>query len=170
MGIAMKPAMLILISAFLMAGCAENQGTNPRQGGPPFRVVSGFFDGDDRTIEVTVTSEKPVNRIELVSPTGQAYPAARIERSFWTSTAPAVRPQFGVGVFGGSNSGVGTAVGIGLPLGGDSAPTTLVDSRASLTIVDVAAYRSNWQKWQIRVGLDNPPRQVTTPAPQPPAN
>jgi hypothetical protein len=166
----MKSAMLILISAFLMAGCAENPGTNPRQSGPPFRVVSGFLDGDDRIIEVTVTAEKPVNRIELVSPTGQTYPAERIERSFWTATAPANRPQFGVGVFGGSSSGVGTAVGIGLPLGGETARTTLVDSRASLPISDIAAYRSNWQQWQIRIGLDNPPRQVTTPAPQPPAN
>ncbi|MGH6931677.1 MAG: hypothetical protein ACREEE_04520 [Dongiaceae bacterium] len=160
-----------MISAVLMAACSQNPGLKPANPANSFQLESGFLAADDHTIEVIVTAEKPAVGIELISPAGLVQPATRIERTRIASGA-AGDPEigFGVGVFGGSNSGVGTAVGIGFPLtiGGEAARRPMVRSRAELSVTDLAAYRSEWRRWRIRVSFDDPLREITTPAPPPP--
>lgn len=153
-----------------MAACGHNQGASPHHSGGSYQVLSGFFGIDERTIEVTVTAEKPTSGIELIAPDGRIISAGPISHSRWTPEARAGQPAFGVGVFGG-NSGVGTAVGIGIPIaigGGAARPWT--KSTADLQVVDLAAYRADWRLWQIRVTFDDPPRAVIVPAPEPPGS
>jgi hypothetical protein len=163
--------MLILISALLTAGCAAQQGEAPAASAGSYQLSAAFADGGDQLIRVVVTGEKPAAAIELVSPAGQVARAERIERtriSQRQAGQPAI--SMGVGVFGGSSSGVGTAVGIGVPLGGggNEQGQSFTRSEADLPVGDMAAYRADWQRWQIRVSFDGPPRQIMTPAPRPP--
>ena len=160
-----------MISALLMAACGQNQGANHNHSGDSYQVLSGFFSDDKHTIEVAVTAEKPANRIELIAPDGRVFPAERVAHRRWTRKNAADDPGFGVGIFGG-NSGIGTAVGIGIPIaiGGGAARRFWTRSEAELTIVDLAAYRADWRRWRIRVTFDDPQRDVIVPAPAPPEN
>jgi hypothetical protein len=85
-----------------------------------------------------------------------------------------LRPEIGVGVAGGSSSGIrSSGVIISLPITGTGGPPrgpTFVESRALLAVTDPASYRTDWQGYSVRLRLGAPPgdtKHLTLDAPSP---
>jgi hypothetical protein len=160
----MKTPILILISAFLMAGCANNHGTGAQRGTPANPVVTSFSGSEQDTLQVQVTDPQPVTRVELAAPDGRIYLAQQIDRERLTRQGGGYygQPTVGFGVGGGSGgccwngSGVGVGLGFGFPLGDarepDYGPAGVV-STALVRVPDMAAYRAQWQQWKVRIYL-----------------
>jgi hypothetical protein len=175
----MKTPILMLIAAFLIAACGGPAPYSPA-GTPENPVVAGFSTSEAGTVDVQVTDRQPLTRAELASPDGQVFLAHQIEREqVRRSGGYGGQPSMGVGVgVGGGSSGgvgVGTGIGIGFPLGvgGDSgAPRDpRIASIARIRVPDMAAYRSGWQQWKVRVTLGEGAAQrvIEVEAPPPPA-
>ena len=109
-------------------------------------------------IDVTVRDPLPVSMASLIDPQGHAIAAERIDRNRLSySGGPAGWPRIGVGIAGGSSSGVSTGFGIGFPLFPQTteAAGSINESRFSFAIPDIAAYNTNWQRWKIHVDLSD---------------
>jgi len=177
----MKSPVLILISTFLMAACANNQGTAGHQGSAANPVVTSFSTGEQDTLEVQVTDREPVTRAELAAPDGRIFLAQRIDRERLTRQGGGYgQPSLGVGVgvAGGSGGHVGTGVGVGFGfpfiIGGSDDygyREPRVTSTALIHVPDMAAYRAQWQQWKVRVYLGEgaSQRMIEVAAPQPAA-
>ncbi len=176
----MKTPTLILISAFLMAGCANNQGTDGQKGSPANPVVTSFSRSEQDTLQVQVTDREPVTKAELASPDGRIFLAHQIDRERLTRQGGSYgQPSMGVGVGvgGGSGGDVGTGVGVGFGFpfviggGGDGYRAPRVASTALIHVPDMAAYRAQWQQWKVRVyiGEGASQRVIEVAAPQPAA-
>lgn len=157
----------VLLALMILAGCSAGGGAIVSR-----PVSAEFAKAAPDAIEVEVKDRQPVETAELVAPDGSATPAYQIDRSkVVESYAP--EPAFGVGVFGGSSGHIGTSVGINIPIGrSDTAPyEPVIESRALIRVPDMAAYRSNWQNWKIRIELgtsETNERVMEIPAPRPP--
>ena len=178
----MKTPILILISTFLMAGCANNHGPAAPAGGPANPVVTSFSGGAQDTLQVQVTDPQPVTRVELAAPDGRVFLASQIDRERLTHQGGYYygQPTVGVGVGGGSGgccwggSGVGVGLGFGFPLGDARQPDYRPEGVASTALIHVpnmAAYRAQWQQWKVRIylgeGTNERMVEVAAPAPQP---
>jgi len=172
-----------MISAFLMAGCADKQGTAGYKGSPANPVVTSFSGSEQDTLQVQVTDPQPVTRVELAAPDGRVFLAHQIDRESLTRQGggyygqPSVGVGVGVGSGGGccwSGSGVGVGFGFGFPLGDAREPDYGpggVASTALVQVPDMAAYRAQWQHWKVRIYLGEgaSERMVEVAAPQPAA-
>jgi len=169
-----------MISAFLMAGCANNHGTAAPGGSPANPVITSFSEGEQDTVKVQVTDPQPVTRVELTAPDGRVYLASQIDREHLSQHGGYYggAPTVGVGVGGGSGccwggSGVGVGVGFGFPLGDAREPDypVGVTSTALVHVPDMTAYRTQWQQWKVRIYLGEGAggRMVEVPAPPPAA-
>lgn len=126
-------------------------------------------------IYVTVRDPLPVSAAILVDPQGHQIAAGRIDHDRLSYGGSAVGwPSIGVGIMGGSNSGVSTGFGIGFPLfpGQAQAAGSLSESRFGFEIPDIAAYNASWQHWKIHIDLSNgvSKRSFETLPPAPPRN
>jgi hypothetical protein len=177
-------AVVALFAAGLaLAACAGDE--RQPAGQAPDTVVARFVPGGEvSVVEVSVSDRRPLRSAELIGPAGVIVPASSID----TNRAPLVqdqpfRPSSAVGVgagagFGGGGFGFGTGAGVPLPLTGAEIPsdqTTVsgpIRSTALLRLPDPLGYRLEWQQWQVRVQIGDPPdvNVVTLAAPQPPAD
>jgi len=176
----MKTPILILFSAILTAGCANQPGPPSAVSGATNPVVSSFSTSEKDTLEIQVTDPQPVTAVELAAPDGRVFPADAIDRTRVISQGGygygyGYGPEVGVGVAGGGgHTGVGVGVGIGFPfvIGGASEPPRqpLVRSVARVRVGDMPAYRAQWQQWKLRVHLGEGPDEhvLEEPAPMPP--
>jgi hypothetical protein len=124
-------------------------------------------------IYVTVRDPLPVKAAMLVDPQGHQIEARRIDHDRIAYGGSHVGwPSIGVGVMGGSNSGVSTGFGIGFPLfpGQAQAAGSINESRFGFVVPDVAAYNASWQHWKIHIDLSNgvTSRSFETLPPAPP--
>jgi hypothetical protein len=178
---AMKTPILILISAFLTASCTNNAGSHGHAAAPVNPVVTSFSESEQGTVTVQVTDPQPVTRVELAAPDGRVYLAYQIDREHLTRQGGYGygQPTVGVGVGGGSGGccwgggGVGVGLGFGFPLGDARQPDYPVGvaSTAVIHVPDIAAYRTGWQQWKVRVYLGEGPaeRMIEVAAPPPAA-
>jgi hypothetical protein len=126
-------------------------------------------------IDVIVRDPLPVSAAILIDPQGHEIAANRIDHDRLAYSGGSIGwPSIGVGVVGGSNSGVSTGVGIGFPLFPQTteAAGSINESRFGFEIADVAAYNANWQHWKIHVDLNdgvNSRSFESLPPPPPPA-
>jgi hypothetical protein len=178
----MKTPILILISAFLMAGCANNHGAAAQRGTPANPVVTSFSESEQDTVKVQVTDPQPVTRVELAAPDGRILLAHQMDRERLIRQGGSYygQPTVGFGVGGGSGgccwsgSGVGVGLGFGFPLGDarqtDDRPAGVI-STALVRVPDMAAYRAQWQQWKVRIYLGEGAneRMVEVAAPPPAA-
>ncbi len=106
-----------------------------------------------REVEVLVVDIPPGDRIleiELISPAGARYPAGQ--------TIPSIRESgsgggtsFGVGVQGGSSSGINPYISTNIPLLGGGAARRSRRVLARVPIPDPAAFRERARDWRIGV-------------------
>lgn len=126
-------------------------------------------------IDVIVRDPLPVSAATLIDPQGHEIAANRIDHDRLAYSGGSIGwPSIGVGVMGGSNSGVSTGVGIGFPLFPQTteAAGSINESRFGFEITDVAAYNANWQHWKIHVDLSdgvNSRSFESLPPPPPPS-
>ena len=132
---------LCALALLILAACAGDEDRVPIN-----PVAARFAAASADSIEVTVKDPQPVETAELVAPDGAATEAYQIDRSKTVEEGYRPAPSVGVGVFGGSSGNIGTSIGIGFPLFGDSAPPRdpVIDSRVLIRVPDMTAYRAGW--------------------------
>lgn len=126
-------------------------------------------------IVVNVNDPLPVSAASLIDPQGHAIHATRIDHSRVSyKGSDSGWPRIGVGISGGSSSGVSTGFGIGIPLFPQTsqAAGSINESRFSFVLPDIAAYNGSWQRWKIHVDLSDGVnmRSFETLPPAPPRN
>ncbi len=134
-------------------------------------VANARFEPPDRILVLT-RSAKPLQEATLVAPDGSGWSASQVDSDAPRRTA---RPDIGIGVEGGSASGVNPGISIGLPLfgwiGSAFRETPPVQGRAMIRVPDAARYRRDWPAWTIEL-LFGPPgsaESLTLMAPDPAA-
>jgi hypothetical protein len=144
-------------------------------GGILLPVAARFLIDRPNTIEVSIRDAQAADRVQLVMPDGSATDAYQLDREFIHATdTGSTGFSLGVGVSGGSSSGVQPSVGFGFPLFGGtprSPQRDEVHSRALILVPDMAAYRANWQHAILRITLGEKsisPRKMEMAAPSPP--
>jgi hypothetical protein len=105
------------------------------------------------TIEVRTAAERELTLADLVSPGGEAIAARRIDSSVRRAAQAAARPEIGVGVEGGSGSGVDPSISIGVPVLGlfRRPPPAIVESIALIDAPAEAPARPDWPRWILRL-------------------
>ena len=143
--------------AVAIAGCAAP--SPPREP----RVMVRYLRAPDAVIEVSVVGPA-LATATLIDGEGKAIQAGSIvvERE-----GSAASPDIGVGVGGGSRSGVSTGVFIGIPI--LTGRTERVTSRARVPVGEVAGYREAWRAHSLRLTFGDPSqtRPIDVPAPEP---
>ncbi|HWA43754.1 MAG TPA: hypothetical protein VHA10_11125 [Hypericibacter adhaerens] len=145
-------------------------------GGIYLPVTARFLIDRPQTIEVSIRDAQPADRVQLVAPDGSVIDAYQLDREFIQATESGPSGfNMGVGVSGGSSSGVQPSFGIGFPIFG-SAPRSPqrdeVQTKALIRVADMAAYRANWQKMVLRMYMGEKsvsPRKMEMAAPAPPS-
>jgi hypothetical protein len=170
----MRKAVIACLALAALAACASDQKSNAGADAQSDYAASFAPEASDLLL-VEVRDEDPVRAARLVAPDGSATEAHAIdtERTRGSGGGGGVYPSIGVGVGGGSNSGVATGVGIGFPIfgGGGGGGRPEYRSTARIHVPDMAAYRANWQKYELRVtvGEGTDQHQIVIPAPEPAA-
>jgi len=143
---------LLLTLLLLPAACAAEQPVQLSSAPPP--LETGFLSAD--MVEVTLRDPQPVAIAALIDPAGRSFPAGRISYAR-ESEAPSagIPPQVELGAAGGSAGLDSAGIGVGFPVFGSAGPPagTLVVSRFTIRIADMAAYRADWQKWKFHLTL-----------------
>ena len=123
-------------------------------------------------IEIRATAERELTQAVLVAPGGQVLAARGIEVNLRRAGGAMARPDFGVGVEGGSGSGVDPSISIGIPLMGlfRRPPPAIVDSTALIDVPAEAPARPDWTCWLLRLrfgpaGPDAIYRELPAPPP-----
>ncbi len=149
-------ARLAAAGAFCLALGACAQGAPGPPGTPPGMMhASASLRGPPaREVEVLVVDIPPGDRIleiELISPAGARYPAGQTTPSIRESGAGRGGATIGIGVRGGSSSGVDPYISMGLPLLGGGAARRSRRVLARVPIPDPAAFLERPQDWRIGV-------------------
>ncbi len=161
-----------LVAVLLLAGCSSSQSNYGGGGGgyggvgsggsaanAPYGADAHFLKDDPTVIELNVRDALPAARVFLIDPTGAQTAAFDIQRDkqiYRSDSGP--QPRVGVGVAGGSSGHIGTGIGIGFPLffsGQPNYTSAVIDSRAKVKIPNPVLYRETWQRWKLRVELDD---------------
>ena len=109
-------------------------------------------------INMTVRDPLPVSAATLIDPQGNRIVASRIDRDRVAYTGRGSGwPRIGVGVSGGSSSGVSTGFGIGFPLLPQTteAAGSIYESRFNFAVPDATAYAASWQRWKVHIDLSD---------------
>lgn len=164
--------MIACLGLAALAACASEDG---RDAAAQSVYEASFAPEAPDLLIVEVREDEPVRGARLVAPDGSFQEAHAIdtEGGRRDGGGGAIFPSVGVGVGGGSNSGVSTGVGIGFPIfgvgGGNS--RSEYKSTARIRVADPAAYRADWQKYELRLTLGDggAAHEVVIAAPEPPA-
>ena len=166
---------LLLSAAVGLTGCwGDSSGPAPT---PRQSVVSRFLVDQPGVLEMVIVDPLGARTARLVTADGTTIPAAPIDRDRNVySDDDDGGPHFGVGAQGGSQGKVATGVGIEFPLlggggGGGTRTMAMTTSTITFRVPDMAAYRRDWQRWVLHVGLedDGNRRVIETLPPRPPA-
>jgi hypothetical protein len=170
----MRTIVIACLALVALAACASDRDRAAAEAPKPDYAATFAPEAADLLL-VEIRDDDPVRAARLVAPDGTAIEAHAIdtERKSRGGGGGGFYPSVGVGVGGGSNSGVSTGVGIGFPIfgGGGGNAREEFESVARIRITDPAAYRANWQKYEVRVTLGEgaDEHEVAIPAPEPPA-
>lgn len=123
-----------------------------------------------QVVEVVVGHIPPGRRIErmtLIDPDGARYPARSLVPVTTTEGGLRSGPNVGVGVTGGSSSGINPSISLGWNITQGEAERTSRRVEAQVPIPDPAAYRANPARWRIEiefVEIDGERRRLSFPA------
>ena len=167
----MSPRLLALAAAAcLLAACAAPA---PKRPPPPqgiMEVSTRLATPPATEVEISVAQLPPGRRIEtivLVAPDGARYPAALSAPVRATEGGVKSGPTLGVGVRGGSSTGVQPSVSVGWNVSRGQAERTSRRIAARATIPDPAAYREEAARWRVEVAVievDGARRTLSFPA------
>ena len=169
----MRTLVIACLALAALAACASDRDRAAAEAPKPDYLATFAPEAADLLL-IEVRDDDPVRAARLVAPDGSGVEAHAIdtERRSRGGGGGGFYPSVGVGVGGGSNSGVSTGVGIGFPIfgGGGGRAREEFQSVARIRLPDVAAYRANWQKYEVRVTLGEgaDEHEVVIPAPEPP--
>jgi hypothetical protein len=136
---------------------------------PAPNSVDAHYDSRGQAIQLMVSGLQPPAAAELVSETGERYPASGIS----IVSAPHVLynppPSIGIGIGGfgisGCCSGFGSGVGVDLPLGGPR-PSQISDQYVASALIPVPAdYAIRWSHYHLEVWVGGRPMTLTAPPP-----
>ena len=147
---------LAAAGAFCLAlGACAQDAPGPSAPPPGMMHASAALTGPSgREVEVLVADIPPGDRIleiELIGPAGARYPAGQTTPSIRESGAGRGGTTIGIGVRGGSSSGIDPYISMGIPLlgGGEARRSRRVLAR--VPIPDPAAFLERPQDWRIGV-------------------
>ncbi len=173
----MKAAAALSLVLFVAAACAPPGGYGggaPESASPKpalvwhTQVVGGV-------LEVEITDPNGyyrVERVALVSPNGETYPAQETTRETVRDEARPYGGSVGIGIGGGYGSHSGGSVGVGLsfPLSGDGYGPVVRRTRARIRLPEAIAAAGAAEPWAIEIGLTDPAGRAVVariPGPQP---
>ncbi len=153
-----RQATVALIAPLFVLGLVACSRGEPSP--EPFAYGAEVYLAGDRAgiIEAHVRDPLPLSEATLIDDHGQSFAAMEITRErvlYRGSATPA--PGFGFGIMGGSSGRLSTGFGFGIPFfGGAPGQTVSVnESFARFNIPDSHGYDANWQRWKIRLLLDD---------------
>jgi len=120
-------------------------------------------------VEVEVGNIPPGRRIErvvLIDAEGARHPAPALVRLRTSEGGLTSGPSLGVGLTGGSSSGVNPSISLGWNVSGAEPAREGQRVEARVPIPDPAAYLANASRWRVEIGfteLDGEPRTLTFP-------
>ena len=163
----MAPAAAILALGVMLAACSE---TKPPT--RPMAAVTGHLE-DRVMVELRdIPPGRDILQIVLVDPEGAeilAPPGQRIDRT--TSGNSQSNPLVGVGISGGSSSGVKPSLSLGWNLSGDAGPGRRARGLVTeIPLADPQGYRDSHRLWHIEVrylDINGDGRALVLPAPAP---
>jgi len=148
------PLFLALLLPAL-AACTHGQSAD---GAFAYGAEAYLVEEQPGIIEAHLRDPLPLAEASLIDEENQSVPAMEItrERVLYQS-AGAPWPGFGFGIMGGSSGHVATGFGLGIPLfgGGGSETRAVNESIARFKIPDIDRYNASWQRWKIRLVLDD---------------
>ncbi len=121
-------------------------------------------------VQVVIAEVPPGRRIEriaLIDPHGARYPADAPVPVTGIEGGGGVRPRVGIGVTGGSSSGINPSVSLGWNVFGGEAERTSRRVEARVPLPDPADYRNSAAAWRIEVvviEVDGARRTLNFPA------
>ena len=162
------PALLLVV-----VGCSEPAPPPPLSTAPPPLEMVLLANSDE--VDVALRDPEPVVSARLIDPGGEEYPVGKITYARESEGQSAgIQPQLRMNAAGGSSGATGAGVGLSLPLLGSPGPAAdrVMVSYFSVRIVDIAAYRTSWQRWKFHVTLGatkSNRREIEFLPPRPPA-
>ena len=166
----MRKYVIACLALVALVACSSNRAESAKAS-----YETSFSSDTPDVLLIEVDDDQPVTGARLAAPDGTVSEAYSIDtdRQSGGGASPGVFPSVGVGVGGGSSGNVSTGIGLSFPIFGASgpAPHAHYRSTARIRVPNMAAYRANWQKTEVRItmGEGSAAHEVVIVAPKPPA-
>jgi len=161
--------LALIAATCLLAACAGPASKSPPPAGL-MEITARLAAPPAQSVEVEVTNVPPGRRIEritLIDPEGGRHPAAELVTVRATEGGLTSGPRVGVGVSGGSSSGISPSIGLGWNVTGSQAERSTQKIEAQVPIPDPAAYQTDAPRWRIEIAfteIEGETRTLTFPA------
>ena len=136
---------------------------------PPPNSATAVYNASGPAIEVMVSGRQPPSSVALVGPEGR-YPAASVSVMSGPHVLYNPPPSIGIGIggFGFSSccSGIGSSVGVGVPLG---KPTVAEVSDQFVTAASLPVpteYAARWPQYHVEIATGDQSRVLAAPSPR----
>ncbi|MBV9749778.1 MAG: hypothetical protein JO157_13295, partial [Acetobacteraceae bacterium] len=147
--------MLVIFALLGLAACSSGPTL------PPPNSANARYDARDRAVQVFVSGLQPASAAALVSPDGTRYPAAGISLLSGPHITYNPPPSVGLGIggigFGGCCFGIGSGLGLSVPVGSPTPAEVSDQYIASALIPAPADYAGNWTAYRVEVLVGNRP-------------
>jgi hypothetical protein len=165
----MRKYVIACLALVALVACSSNRAESAKAS-----YETSFSSDTPDLLLVEVDDDQPVTAARLAAPDGTFYEAYAIDTDRQSGgSSPGIFPSEGVGVSGGSSSNISTGVGLSFPIFGASgpAPRPHYRSTARIRVTDMAAYRANWEKSEVRLtmGEGSSAHEIVLRAPKPAA-
>ena len=154
---------------WLIAGMALTAAACASSKVPPPNAVQARYERSVGAVQVLVSNIRPMSDAELIGPGGSQYRTAGVVLVSAPHVVYNPPPSigFGIGGFGftGCCTGIGSGVGLDLPVG-HPAPAAVSDQYLTSASIPVPAdYSMNWAGYKLRIQLGDSAMLLNAPAP-----
>ncbi len=167
-------AAACLVSIGLLSACGGTESRPPPKPVPPAGVMKVTArPAAAAAVQVLIADVPPGRRIErvaLIDAQGMRHPADSLVPVSVTEGGARAGPSIGIGVTGGSSSGINPSLSLGWNVLGGGAERQSRRIEARVPLADPAAYRAAPGSWRVEIvftEIDGARRTLTFPA-QPP--
>lgn len=136
---------------------------------PRANSADARYDAPDRAVQVMVSSLQPVSGAALVSVEGARYPAAGVSLLSGPHVLYNPPPSIGLGFggfgFTGCCAGIGSGLGLSVPVGRPT-PSEVSDQYIASALIPVPAdYASNWASYHVEISYGGQSMTLAAPSP-----